>query len=146
MKVCVYNVSYIVCCASFWLVPLIVVSSKSQPRKNGGKGSVNPSDQVKFHYIKSAYFRSVHADGAIGGRTPQGAIHMAIYSERAAIPREMVHRVNPDGSLGEILQEENVQRKGVVREMDVDIFMSVTIAKSIRDWLDKQIKAIESNG
>ena len=68
---------------------------------------------------------------------------MAMYSERPAIPREMVHKINPDGTLGEIIQEQTVAREGIVREMEVDVLMSVDVAKSIKNWLDEQFEKVE---
>jgi hypothetical protein len=42
---------------------------------------------VVFEYIKSQLFRVIHSDGAIGGITPTGNVHVAFYSDRAAIPK-----------------------------------------------------------
>lgn len=55
-------------------------------KKKGTSPTTAP--QIRFNYIKSAQFRVIHADGAIGGVTPNGFIHMALFNERAAIPRE----------------------------------------------------------
>ncbi|MDA2915925.1 hypothetical protein MYX64_03655 [Nitrospinae bacterium AH_259_B05_G02_I21] len=94
---------------------------------------------VRFDYIKSQYFRVIHADGAIGGVTPSGFIHFALYNERPAIPRQITHLINPDGSLGELVTEKTVSRETVVREMDVDVVLSVPVAESLRKWLKEQI-------
>src|SRR3989442_6878794 len=51
--------------------------------------ATKPQD-VTFHYIKSSQFRVVHADGIIGGVTPRGLIHIAVFSERPAIPQVIV--------------------------------------------------------
>jgi len=68
---------------------------------------------------------------------------MAIYNERPAIPREMVHEINPDGALGEVIRGETVSRNGIVREMEVDVLMSAESARSIIGWLEDQIKHLE---
>ncbi len=104
-----------------------------------GKEGQGPS-QVKFDYIKSQYFRVIHADGAIGGVTPSGFIHFALYSERAAIPRQITHLIKPDGSLGERVMEKTVSRETIVREMDVDVILSVPVAESLRKWLEEKIE------
>lgn len=96
--------------------------------------------QVKFDYIKSQYFRVIHADGAIGGVTPAGLIHFAPYSERGAIPRQITHLLAPDGTVGERVIEETVAREGIVREMDVDVVLSVPVAESLHKWLGEKIK------
>ena len=45
--------------------------------------SIDPKrpTRVRFHYLKSQLWRVVHVDGAIGGITPRGMIHAALYSE-----------------------------------------------------------------
>ncbi len=96
--------------------------------------------EVKFDFIKSQYFRVIHADGAIGGVTPAGLIHFALYSERAAIPRQITHLLNPDKTLGERVFEETVAREAIVREMDVDVILSIAFAENLRKWLGEKIK------
>ena len=108
-----------------------------------GNGDGKPPERIKFHYIKSTHFRTVHADGAIGNLTPTNLIHMAIYNERPPIPREMVHKLNPDGTLGEVIHSETQLRDGLVREMEVDILMSVENAKSMKVWLEEKIQQAE---
>ena len=44
-------------------------------------------DALRFFYIKAYNFRVVHVDGVIGGITPKGLLHLAVFSERAAIPQ-----------------------------------------------------------
>ena len=105
----------------------------------------SPSDSsqdqevVVFEYIKSAFFRVVHVDGAIGGFTPNGNISFALFSERPAIPKMQIHRKNPDSTLGDVIPEHTVVRPGIIREMDVDVVMSRAAATSLRDWLSDQL-------
>lgn len=108
-----------------------------------GKGGGAPPESITFHYLKTQNFRTIHADGVIGNITPAGYIHMAVYTERPAIPQEMIQKVNPDGTLGEVIPEKTIVRDGIVREMDVDVLMSVAAAKSIKSWLEDKIKDIE---
>ena len=95
--------------------------------------------RLTFDYIKSPSFRVIHADGAIGGVTPRGDIHVAYFSEREAIPTRMVFEMLQGGTLGRELDEERITRGGFVREMDVDVVMSVTVAESLMKWLSEQI-------
>lgn len=103
------------------------------------RGNGHQPDRVVFEYLKSQYFRVIHADGAIGSVTPHGHIHVAIYSERPAIPRKMAFARTDQGALGAELPEERVAREGIVREMDVDIIMSVAVAESLKTWLSTKI-------
>jgi hypothetical protein len=97
--------------------------------------------RIQFNYVKSQYFRVVHVDGALGGPTPQGYIHCAVYSERPAIPQVTEHAVTETSSLGpgEIIKG----RTGFVREMDVDLIMSRSTAVEIRDWLSARIEELD---
>lgn len=95
------------------------------------------ASRARFHYIKSSLFRAIHVDGAIGGITPTGNIHCAIYSERAAIPQATEHLVGEDGAL---LPPDVIDGKaGFVREMDADLILSRKAAEELRDWLSQKI-------
>lgn len=114
--------------------------AKSTRRKK--KNAVQEPTNVVFEYIKSQHFRVIHADGAIGGITPSGNVHVAFYSERPAIPRMMVHEANPDGSLGKLLPEQTVKRPGVIREMDVDVVLNLSGVESLLVWLKDRKKEL----
>jgi hypothetical protein len=101
---------------------------------------------VRFHYIKSNFFRVVHMDGCIGGVTPPGFIHGAVYSERPAIPQLTEHEVRVDPANhadtlgpGKVIEG----RAGFVRELEVDLIISRNQAVAFRDWLDAKIKELD---
>ena len=98
---------------------------------------------IAFDYVKSSQFRSVHADGLIGGVTPNGHVHVAFFSERPAIPRRIVQAIGPDGSLGEELLDQRESRNSIVREMDVDIFLAPDVARSMYKWLGERLNELE---
>lgn len=100
-------------------------------------------DHVAFDYIKSTLFRVAHVDGVIGSGTPSGLLHIACYSERPAIPRRMVFEVTSDGRMGDEIPTMKETRDSIVRELEVDLLMSVQVASSLRDWLGLQIENIE---
>jgi hypothetical protein len=93
---------------------------------------------VAIEYIKGQLFRVVHADGAIGSITPSGNVHIAFYSERAAIPRMMVHPRNENGTLGPPIPEQTVTRPGLIREMDVDVVMGPAAVDALITWLQER--------
>ena len=99
-----------------------------------------PPSTAKFEYVKGSLFRVVHADGAFGGLTPSGNIHMSIYSERFAIPRFVVQRV-ADGKVGEETSREG--KDWVIRELEVDIVMDVVTAKGLLIWLQQKMALLE---
>ena len=83
-------------------------------------------------------------DGAIGGLTPRGSVHMAIYSEKSAIPREQEFHVSDQGQLGKL--QETVSREGIIRELEVDVIMDLESARNLKTWLDENIKTLEKVG
>ena len=88
-----------------------------------------PIKSVQFHYIKGNQYRALHVDGAFGGITPNGSIHMAVFNERQPIPQVMEHSVK-DGVLGELNRTEG--KSGIVRELDACLYMTLPVAKQIR--------------
>jgi len=102
-----------------------------------------PPSAVKFHYIKGHAFRVIHADGVIGGITPNRGIFLSLFSERAAIPKMIELAVNADGSLGEETSREG--KEGIVREVEVGIMLSRQTAKDVATWLLKQAQILEES-
>lgn len=90
--------------------------------------------RVRFHYLKSPAFHTIHADGLIGGLTPRGGIHVALYTERLPIPVQTEHRINEDGSLGPEIRESRLAKEGVIRELLVDVTMDLDTAERIHKW------------
>ncbi len=96
---------------------------------------------LTFHYLKSPRFRTVHVDGALGGPSPSlPFITMTMYSERHAVPREMTHTLNDDGSVGEVAATEG--RSGIVRELEMCAVFDPRTAKQLARWLDNQADAV----
>jgi hypothetical protein len=106
-------------------------------------GEAAPS-RVKFDFIKSNFFRVVHADGAFGGIAPHGQIAMTLFSERMAIPQEVVHEVQSDQTLGPEIRSERKTRDAIVREVEVCAYMNIDVARAVRDWLSRHIQTLES--
>lgn len=101
---------------------------------------------VRFHYIKSNAYRVVHADGVVGGPTPSGLVHVSFFSERLPIPTVVDHAVSDigggRGTLGNEIAREG--KKGVVREVEVGVVMTLDTAKLLRAWLDDNITRLET--
>jgi hypothetical protein len=116
--------------------------SESKPTPPAPAGKPAP-ERVRFHYIKSPQFASVHADGLIGGPTPRGGLHLAFYAERAAIPTQVEHAL-VDGKLGDEIKEARVQREGIVRELQVDVFLDLNAAERVLEWFERQVKGVQA--
>jgi len=100
--------------------------------------------RVRFHYLKAPQFMTIHVDGAIGGLTPSGGIHLALYSERAAIPQETEFFIDESGKLGDPVPDGEVTRGGIVREMQCDAILNKATAHRLREWLEDQITKLEA--
>ena len=111
--------------------------------------SIPENAEVTFHYLKSSQYRVIHVDGAVGGPTPSGFLHIAMYNEHPAIPREMTYGVQPNNALASE-PKKVVTKGGIVREMEADVLMNLATAIQFRDWLDGNIKLlseqIQKNG
>lgn len=99
---------------------------------------------IDFHYIKGVDFRSVHVDGAIGGLTNKGFLHIALFAERSPIPQKTSHKILPDGSLGDEILESRESKTGIVRQMEVDLIMNEETTRDLRIWLDQQLEEFDS--
>ena len=99
-----------------------------------------PSKSIDFHFIKSNYFRVVHCDGVWGGSTPLGYLVMNVYSERHPIPQKVTKEITSEGGLGEDVRE---GKQGLVREVEVELVLDLSMAKSLIAWLEKHTKNLE---
>ena len=66
---------------------------------------------------------------------------MSFYSERAPIPKKLVHKVTSEGVLGNEISRET--KAGLIREVDVEVIMDLDMARSFRDWMDEKISFLE---
>ena len=107
-------------------------------------GDERQEAQVVFEYARDPMFRSTHADGCIGGLTPNGQIHIAFFSERPVLPKRHVFRLNPDGSLGAEVPTEKAAAESITRDMQVDVLMTVQAAEGLKNWLDQYLTALKS--
>lgn len=95
-----------------------------------------PRTEMGFHYIKSPLYRTIHCDGVFGGVTPNGHIDASMFSERYPIPTYVKQKL--DGmTLGEEI--ERATRDGIVREIEVGIFMTLEAATLLHAWLGEKI-------
>jgi hypothetical protein len=100
--------------------------------------------QVVFEYSRDPMFRSTHADGFVGGLTPNGQVHIAFFSERPVLPKRHVFKLNPDGSLGAEVPNEKPANESITRDMQVDVLMTVQAAEGLKNWLDQYIRSLKA--
>ena len=108
------------------------------------KGSPAAKFQLPVHFIKSTSFRVVHANGVWYGGDNQGNIHMTFFNERSPIPRTMVVNLDERGAvIGEDITKRD-SKQGIVREMEVDVVLSLQVALEFYQSLGENIKAIQA--
>lgn len=110
--------------------------------------SSNGKDRAKYKsdYIKSNYFRVIHADGVFGGLTPRGYIQIDFWSERQPIPQQCSYELVVDGdgmSLGPEDLAARVARDAVVREVEAGVVLDIELAKSMITWLQEKVTVLE---
>ena len=96
--------------------------------------------EVIARFEKSNLSRVIWADGAWGGITSQGNLHMALYSEHRALPESMALSAGPEGRLN---QRTMVDPGGLTREIEVEVILSPAVAQSLIVWLTDRLKDIE---
>lgn len=99
--------------------------------------------KIQFTYLRSQYYREVIINGAHGGITPSGEIHLGLYSEYRPYPKEEIYTILEDGTIGTKLSQE-MPTDGVlahlVREIEIGVTLNLSAAISLATWLQKKIE------
>ncbi len=111
--------------------------SDEKPEADTRSGEAPHAEQIEYHYLKSNFFRVVHADGAFGGITPRGYIHFSLFNERGPIPKKTVREIRADGTL--LPQTIKKSKSGVVREIEIDVVLDKDAAVHLHSWLGRKI-------
>jgi len=98
---------------------------------------------IGFHYLKSPHYRTVHADGAVGGVSPRAEIDVTFYSERLAIPNYLEMSVGEDGLLGEEVKGTRTGKTGIIREVEATVIFDLAAAKTFLTWFEKHVATLE---
>jgi hypothetical protein len=119
----------------------VAVEKKAITRRKSTKAILPKT--IDFHYLKGPDFRSVHIDGAIGGLTTKGFLHIALFAERAVIPQKTTYNITDEGTLGDEIVERRESKNGIVRQMEIDLIVNEDTAIVLRNWLDQRIEEFE---
>jgi hypothetical protein len=103
-----------------------------------------PVKWIQVHQQKGNYFRVIHADGVWCSMSPGRFLHLTFYSERYPLPKSISFPVNKSGAVMDEDLEKRETLKDWVREMEVDVVLSLAAAKSVREGLDNYIKFAEA--
>jgi len=97
--------------------------------------------KFKFKYVIPDHLQDCYVNGAWGGVTPRGEIHMHPYSERHPIPLEITHNIKKDGSMSD--SGKVIVGGDVVRIVQSSLVFDLKTAIAIRDWLSNMINVFE---
>jgi hypothetical protein len=96
-------------------------------------------ETINFDYLKSSQFRIVHADGAFISLSQTG-LNISFFTERQPIPRRIVHKVGPDGTIGEEIVEARIVRDAVIRDTEISVMMTKDATSRLVDTLKDILK------
>lgn len=123
--------------------------SVAHKREDSDNLSSSSHPTVDINYIKSHDFREVACDGVVGGPTPNGKLWLSFYTERLPLPRVVRYALIPGGQAGEFSVDTSnpgvplESRGGIVRNVELGLYLSVETAEHLRDWLERHIKEIK---
>lgn len=97
--------------------------------------------EITFDFTRSADFRVVHANGVWGGAMPTQEVGMAFFVDRTPFPISMTQAIE-DGRVGtEVARVQANER--VEREIQIEVRISLSTARAMREWLGVHIHALE---
>jgi hypothetical protein len=97
--------------------------------------------EIQFFFELDRDYRSIACNGAWGGITPRGDIHVDFFIEKQGVPESVTQRVAEDGTLGAI--SEMKPEKRIVRRLQVGILMTAEEAKNLVKFLSDKIEQLE---
>ena len=95
-------------------------------------------ERISFDFVRSPFFRVVHANGAWGGITPHQELSITIFSERRSLPRKVTHQVTSEGEIGPEISRDAPD--SIQRECEVEVLMSMSEAVSLHQWIGTKIE------
>jgi len=108
-----------------------------------GEKIVKAGEEITFKYKHAEHFKTIYANGVWGGPNPHGEIVMNFFLERNQPPEETKHVIAEDRTL---VEKSRVPSKDVlIRELQVGIILSLSVARSVKEWLDQKITLLESS-
>ena len=101
--------------------------------------------KLAFKYIFTYDYNPVYVNGAHGGISPRGEIIANFYLERSPLPNELVHSINPDGSINPepASSDPDNLNSMLVRYVSNGIVLNHQNAKDLHNWLGDKIAELE---
>jgi hypothetical protein len=97
---------------------------------------------IPIYYERSRHYRTIRVDGVQAGITPRAAIQCMFFLETKPTPEYVVHKITPEGGLGDEI--ERVEKKGVIREAQINVVMDEATTIQFIELLQRLLKQLES--
>lgn len=97
--------------------------------------------QIEVFYEKNPLYRTIYTDGLIGGLTPANAVSLSFYATRNPIPKSTLHEVESNKTVNPIGTPSKDSKFGIIREIEVGVYMNKETAKDIYEFLKKIFEA-----
>ena len=82
-------------------------------------------------------YRTIYADGLIGGVTPTQSVNLNFYATRNVIPKSIAYEFNGDGTLKEDGLKSDDSKDGIIREIEIGVYMNKDTARDVYDFLKR---------
>ncbi len=99
----------------------------------------NKRKAVRVHYHKNPLYRTIYSDGIIGGTTPANQINISFYATRNTIPKSVDFELTDEGGLGKKIAVSGDSKVGVIKEIELGVYMSRQAAKGLYEFLKKAL-------
>jgi hypothetical protein len=106
------------------------------------KKEVEKPKAVVIRYHRARHYRTIHADGAWAGITPQLEIQFALFTDLRPMPDYVMHNITEDSGLGEEIDRKVPQ--GLIREAEVNIVMNVLTVEQLIDLLQRMVDQVKA--
>ena len=90
---------------------------------------------IEIFYDKNPLYRTIYTDGLIGGITPANAVCLSFYATRNPIPKSTLNEINSNGTVNPIGQKSEDSKFGIMREIEIGVYMNKETARDIYEFL-----------
>lgn len=98
--------------------------------------------KIRFIHNKPQDYRIYPVNGVWGGISGRGDLICNFFVEHHEVPKEEVHSLKEDGSLGP-LEKKPREEVRVIRDLQVGILVNREQAVSIANWILEKVKEYE---
>ncbi|MBS1601161.1 MAG: hypothetical protein JST42_00740 [Bacteroidetes bacterium] len=96
--------------------------------------------KLTVFYEKNPMYRTVYADGLIGGFTSANAVSLSFYATRNSIPKSVTYEIEPNNTLNPVGAVSQDSKVGVIREIEVGVYMNRDTAREIYEFFKKMFE------